>query len=205
MYYGGESNVPGAPGNVAAVNPGGIPNRPVDPELLKRLQQQGTPPPPGFREQYGLPPAPQPGSAQQASFGSPSMLAGNPSFDINRTPGALGGRSGEQLQRLYEGGTQQNQQLNDELQRRGIMPGSGPQLPMAMGSSQGFPPMGNAGFLASVPQGPYTPLPAPGWNPGMIKPPGDPNFRPSPQMQRIGPTGQPVPWLAAGFQNKFVS
>lgn len=78
MYYGGESNVPGAPGN---------------------------------------------------------LLAGNPSFDIRRTPGALGGRSGEQLRRLYEGGTQQNQQLNDELMRRGIKPGAGPQLPMAFGSS----------------------------------------------------------------------
>jgi hypothetical protein len=77
MYYGGESNVPGAPGDVATVNPGGIPNRPVDPELLKRLQRPGTPPPPGFREQYGLPPAPGPGSTQQASFGMPSMLAGN--------------------------------------------------------------------------------------------------------------------------------
>ena len=59
-----------------------------------------------------------------------NLMAGSPSFDINRTPGALGGRSGEQLKRLYEGGTQQNQQLNDELKRRGIMPG-GPRLPLA--------------------------------------------------------------------------
>jgi hypothetical protein len=73
------------------------------------------------------------------------LVAGNPSFDINKGRGALGGRSGEQLKRLYKEGTQQNQQLNDELMRRGIMPGAGPQLPLAMGS-QGMNPMGNAGF-----------------------------------------------------------
>lgn len=77
MFYSGESNVPGAPGN---------------------------------------------------------LMAGSPSFDINRRPGALGGRSGEQLKRLYEGGTQQNEKLNEELRNRGILPG-GPQLPMAFGAS----------------------------------------------------------------------
>jgi hypothetical protein len=76
MYYAGESNVPGAPGN---------------------------------------------------------LLAGGPSFDIRRGSGALGGRSGEQLRRLYEGGTQQNEKLNEELRQRGIMPG-GPQLPLAFGA-----------------------------------------------------------------------
>ena len=40
----------------------------------------------------------------------------------------MGGRSGEQLKRLYEGGTQQNKQLNNELIERGLMPGSGPKL-----------------------------------------------------------------------------
>jgi len=73
------------------------------------------------------------------------LVAGSPSFEINKGRGALGGRSGEQLKRLYEGGTQQNQQLNEELMRRGIMPGAGPQLPLAMGM-QGMNPMGNAGF-----------------------------------------------------------
>jgi hypothetical protein len=138
------------------------------------------------------------------------MLAGGPSFEINKRPGALGGRSGEQLKRLYEGGTQQNQQLNDELMRRGIMPGAGPQLPLAFGDSliPGAP--GNLGAVASeIPRGPNTPLPAPGWNPGMIKPPGNPNFRPQPMWERPGPTpGSTVPWNAsipAGFQNKFVS
>ena len=69
MFYGGELNVPGAPGNLATnPNRGGVPNRPVDPALLRKLQQPGTPPPPGFREQFGLPPAP----------GNQTPLAGNP-------------------------------------------------------------------------------------------------------------------------------
>jgi hypothetical protein len=59
-----------------------------------------------------------------------NLLAGGPSFDINRRPGALGKRSGEQLNRLYIDGTQQNEQLNKELIERGIMPGRGPQLPL---------------------------------------------------------------------------
>ena len=93
MYYGGELNVPGAPGN---------------------------------------------------------LLAGNPSFDIRRTPGSLGGRSGEQLRRLYEDGTQQNQQFNDELMRRGIKPGAGPQLPMAFGSSNLPGAIGNIQGMADA-------------------------------------------------------
>jgi hypothetical protein len=72
------------------------------------------------------------------------QLAGTPSFDINRRPGALGERSGEQLKRIYEGGTQDNRKLNEELMRRGIMPG-GPSLPMAMGSQMGMQSM-PAGF-----------------------------------------------------------
>jgi hypothetical protein len=79
--------------------------------------------------------------------GLEGLVAGGPSFDINRVPGALGGRSGEQLKRLYEGGTQQNQQLNEELKRRGIMPG-GPQLPFAFQNNMQGVPMGNmAGLL----------------------------------------------------------
>jgi hypothetical protein len=78
--------------------------------------------------------------------GSPgNLVAGGPSFDINRGAGALGGRSGEQLKRLYEGGTQQNEKLNEELMRRGIMPGSGPQLPQA------FAPGFNMGALPGMP------------------------------------------------------
>jgi len=71
-----------------------------------------------------------------------NFIAGGPSFEINKRPGSLGGRTGEQLRRLYEGGTQQNQQLNEELRQRGILPG-GPQLPLA-----GFP--GAAGNMAGM-------------------------------------------------------
>ncbi len=44
------------------------------------------------------------------------------------------------------------------------------------------------------PQGPYTPLPSPGWNPGMTQPTGSPTFRPSPIWERILPTGAKVPF-----------
>lgn len=64
-------------------------------------------------------------------------------FDINKRPGALGGRSGAQLKGIYEGGTQQNQQLNEELKNRGIME-RGVKLPLVQG---GPSPLGNAGFF----------------------------------------------------------
>jgi hypothetical protein len=75
-----------------------------------------------------------------------NLLAGGPSFDINRRPGALGGRSGEQLKRLYEGGTQQNKQLNEELIERGIMPKGGPQLPLVQNGMFGGG-LGNVGGM----------------------------------------------------------
>jgi hypothetical protein len=56
MNYSGERNVPGAPGNLMTQNMGGIPQRELDPMYLEKLRQQmqkpGTPPPPGFRDQY---------------------------------------------------------------------------------------------------------------------------------------------------------
>jgi hypothetical protein len=103
-----------------------------------------------YNGDYGFP------AGNMAGVGSANnLVAGSPSFDINRGAGALGGRSGEQLKRLYEGGTQQNQQLNEELKRRGIMPGAGPQLPLAMGGFQGGVPTGNAAFFpgGQLPQG----------------------------------------------------
>ena len=90
-----------------------------------------------YNGDYGFP-AGNPAGMQNAY-----QVAGSPSFDINKGAGALGGRSGEQLKRLYEGGTQQNQQLNEELRRRGILP-RGLDLPLAMGGFQGGVPMGNA-------------------------------------------------------------
>jgi len=82
--------------------------------------------------------------------GIEQLMAGNPSFDINRTPGALGGRSGEQLKRLYEGGTQQNQQLNDELRQRGIMPGGAKLFPLSLQNNMQGAAMGNMAGLTNA-------------------------------------------------------
>ena len=94
MYYAGESNVPGAPGN---------------------------------------------------------LFAGGPSFDVPRGPGALGGRSEEQIRRLQQN-MPENQQLLEEMRRRGITPGGGPQLPLAgiPGSSNLPGAVGNMGGLANA-------------------------------------------------------
>jgi hypothetical protein len=46
-------------------------------------------------------------------------IAGGPSFDINKSSGALGKRTGEQLKRLEESGLK-NKQLDEELKRRGL-------------------------------------------------------------------------------------
>jgi hypothetical protein len=69
MYYSGERNVGGAAGNLlGTANTGGIPNLPVDSDLLKKLKQPGTSPPPGFREQYGLPSGPDQKSPNNTQF-----------------------------------------------------------------------------------------------------------------------------------------
>lgn len=160
MFYGGESNVPGAPGN---------------------------------------------------------LMAGSPSFDINRRPGALGGRSGEQLRRLYEGGTQQNQQLNEELRQRGIMPG-GPQLPLAFGSSNLPAAIGNMAGLANAQffEGPQLGQAAPQGEPQRPYG-GAPGVPLTPEeRERLLQQGSPIPpnfreqylpkaQVPAGFQAKYVS
>ena len=102
-----------------------------------------------------------PGFGQSQGFGGPSQmstdviranipgarLAGNPSFDINKGSGALGGRSEEQIRRLQKS-VPDNQQLLEEMRRRGITPGGGAKLfPMAYGG--GMAPMGNAGAIAA--------------------------------------------------------
>jgi len=46
---------------------------------------------------------------------------------------------------------------------------------------------------SSIPRGPHTPLPSPGWNPGM-NPAGSPGFRPSPLYEQILPDGRRVPF-----------
>jgi hypothetical protein len=55
------------------------------------------------------------------------QIAATPSFSIPQGQGALGRRSGEQLKRIQESGIQ-NEQLQQELERRGMMP-RGIQLP----------------------------------------------------------------------------
>jgi hypothetical protein len=55
------------------------------------------------------------------------QVAATPSFSIPQGQGALGRRSGEQLKRIQESGIQ-NEQLQQELERRGMMP-RGIQLP----------------------------------------------------------------------------
>ena len=58
-----------------------------------------------------------------------TLLAGGQSFDINKGPGPLGRRTGEQLLRLQEGMPgMSNEQLDLELKRRNIKP-TGVQLP----------------------------------------------------------------------------
>jgi len=111
-----------------------------DPAYLQKMRQPVTPMPEWMRRN---PPTQNPSTpgetgAQQAFGGmqfptpfggSDFNIAAGPSFDIPKSQGALGGRSGEQLLRLQQGsGNMENQQLQNELQRRGILP-SGIQLP----------------------------------------------------------------------------
>jgi hypothetical protein len=49
-------------------------------------------------------------------------------------------------------------------------------------------------LMATIPSGPRTELPATGWNPSMIIPPGNPNFRPPPTYDRRGPNGERIPY-----------
>ena len=50
-------------------------------------------------------------------------------------------------------------------------------------------------LVSTIPSGPNTPLPTEGWNPSMIKSPGDPQFRPPAQYYYIGPRGQKIPFV----------
>ena len=80
-----------------------------------------------------------------------NLFAGGRSFDVPRGPGALGGRSEEQIRRLQQN-MPENQQLLEEMKRRGITPGGGPQLPLAgiPGSSNLPGAIGNMGGLANA-------------------------------------------------------
>ena len=184
MYYGGSANVPGAPGNpgffpstgYSPLVAGGLslkdllPNAQSDIPTQHPNQYLKPGSKPSLKELFPARPGlntdnpadwktvPAANLAFLDNTADSSLIAGGPSFNIPQGEGPLGKRSGEQLQRLYQGGTQQNQQLNEELIKRGLMPGAGPQLPLAQGMP-GMTPMGNAGFYAgpqlgqSVPPG----------------------------------------------------
>lgn len=97
---------------------GGSPGQEIPREAIEKMGQPGAKPPAGFFEEL------------RRKLGSSGVKeARSPSFDINQGQGALGRRSGEQLLRLQGGsGSMQNQQLQQELERRGIIP-RGVQLP----------------------------------------------------------------------------
>lgn len=110
-----------------------------DRDYIEKMSQPGTQMPEWMRRNPPTPGPQTPGqSGAQQAFGTqfPTPFGGSgfdvaagPSFEIPKGQGALGGRSGEQLLRLQQGsGNMENQQLQNELQRRGIMP-SGIQLP----------------------------------------------------------------------------
>ena len=114
---------------------------PMDPAYLEKMRTPVMPMPSGLRESIwgqpkGAPQTPGQEGAQQAfgftfptPFGNDFEVAAGPSFEINKGQGALGRRSGEQLLRLQQGNpAMQNEQLNEELLRRGIM-SRGVQLP----------------------------------------------------------------------------
>ena len=158
MYYGGSANVPGAPGTpgffpsigysfLSAGNTGGVPNQPLDPRLKEKLQQPGTPPPPGFREQYGLPPT---NGTTPLVFGAPqpgSMVAGSPGYMLDR----------DIIEQRMDNNDMRQRGL-ENFRFRGVpgtpapvqSPPRGPQLfPLAQ-SAPGTAPMGNAAGIANA-------------------------------------------------------
>lgn len=94
MYYGGEYNVPGAPGNLIAGNPFGpqfaIPGRrPVGQPVLPGEDQKA------IEEVYGTPgPKPMPGTAP---LGLPMA------FGSSNLPGAVGNMAGIANAQFFEG------------------------------------------------------------------------------------------------------
>jgi len=141
------------------------------------------------------------------------MLAGNPfgpQFVIPQR--GIRGMSREEIEGLKKWDPQSAPAIENIY--RNVKPG-GPQ-PFPLAYSNGSSPAGNIGALEDIAQGytqtpswaPRTNLPAPGWNPGMIGPSGNPNFRPSPQWNPTGPSQAnrtPLAWQNAGFQTKMVS
>lgn len=108
-----------------------------DRDYIEKMNQPVMPMPDWMRRNRPNPNPPPTGGTgvQQAfdgiqfptPFGGGFDIAAGPSFEIPKGQGALGRRSGEQLQRIQESGIQ-NQQLQQELERRGMLP-RGIQLP----------------------------------------------------------------------------
>ena len=72
----------------------------------------------------------------------------------------------------------------------------GPESPIASAAQPEYfrgPQIGE--LMSTIPSGPNTPLPTEGWNPSMIKSPGDPKFRPPAQYYYIGPRGEKIPFV----------
>ena len=148
MYYSGTTNVPGAPGNLLA---GGFSLRDLLPNAQSDIPTRTGSPyikpgsKPSLKElcpsrpgTFGADPTdpferkiPAANTAFSDIPGAPgNLLAGGFNHVIQQGPGALGGRSEEQIRRLQQS-LPENQQLLEEFQRRGITPGGGPKLPLA--------------------------------------------------------------------------
>ena len=164
MFYGGESNVPGAPGNLLG---GGIPLRQLFP---------GAPSDIPFTP--GMPGIVRPGTKQKLKDIFPHFPGGYGGEEggprYGTTPGGIAGNPAPHG-KMYE------QQPRDYLDQRmpNYPPGFGPQpqipaqpqqpgipvqleLPLALRGLQGPVPMGNAGFFASNQYGQQLP-------PGYVK------------------------------------
>jgi len=132
--------------------------------------------------------APKAGTpAKYATYYTGSAAAGKGYF----RPGIPHTEKRAQLaEQVYRALTQQQQQ---ELQipQQQNQPATG-QRPFW--EALGIPPIRWNSSQLEIPQGPHTPLPTPGWSPREIKPPGNPNYRPPAQYERILPDGRMVPF-----------
>jgi hypothetical protein len=155
-YLGGYNNIPGAPGNLIA---GGFSLKDLLPNSQWDIPAQ-------HPSQY-LKPGAKP-SLKQMFPARPGTYGADPNDPFERHIPAANSAL------LDNTGDSPYQQLNEELIKRGLMPGGGPQLPLAQGMpgmmptitssmnpgiNAGMTPMGNAGFYAgpqlgqSVPPG----------------------------------------------------
>ena len=157
MYYAGEQNVPGAPGNLSGSIAGGIPLKNMFPGAPWDLPMR---PVPAARPGEKIPlkqlipwtPGTFPGDT--TPFGAklpPGNLAGNPfGADFVIPQRGIRGMTPAQLEELKQWDPGSAQQLQNIYDNR--KPG-GPQLPLAYSNGlmpNGAVPMGNAGALANA-------------------------------------------------------